>query len=54
MERHQDSLWPLQQLVKTWSNGARDAEISGLIEALKDELRRRGHDSPCERKGDEA
>ena len=26
MEGQRDSLWPLQQLVKTWSNGARDEE----------------------------
>lgn len=43
MEGQQDSLWPLQQLVKMWSNGARDEEIERVVQTLKHELRRRGH-----------
>ena len=49
MEGQQDSLWPLQQLVKTWSNGARDEEIKRVVQGLKDELWRRGHEITCER-----
>jgi len=43
VEGQQDSLWPLQQLVKMWSNGARDEEIERVVQTLKHELRRRGH-----------
>ena len=49
MEGQQDSLWPLQQLVKMWSNGARDEEIERVVQTLKDELRRRGHEITCRR-----
>jgi len=49
VEGQQDSLWPLQQLVKMWSNGARDEEIERVVQMLKDELRRRGHEITCRR-----
>ncbi len=52
MEGQQDSLWPLEQLVKTWSNGARDEDIKRVVQALKDELQRRGHAITCERKAE--
>ncbi len=50
MEGQQDSLWPLQRLVKTWATGARDAEIDRVIQVLKDVLRGRGRDIRCERR----
>lgn len=50
----QDSLRPFERLVETWAAGARDVEIERIVRILKDVLRRRGHDVPCERKGDEA
>ena len=52
MEGHPDSLWPLQRLVKTWAEGARDEDIERVAQTLRDELRRRGHDIPCERKAE--
>jgi hypothetical protein len=51
MEGQHDSLRPLQRLVATWAEGARDEEIERVVQTLKDELWRRGHDVPCDRKG---
>lgn len=48
MEGRHDSLSALRQLLETWAEGARDTEIERLIQALKDELRRRGYDIRCE------
>ncbi len=50
MEGDQDSLRPLQDLLETWAQGARDQEIQRLIATLKDVLRRRGYDIRCETK----
>ena len=52
MEDLHGSLGPLQRRVETWAEGARDADIERLFQTLKDELRRRGHDIPCERKAE--
>ncbi len=54
MDEQRGSLWPLERLVETWAEGARAEEIERVVHTLKDELRRRGHEFPCERKGDEA
>lgn len=51
MEEQQDSLRPLQYLLETWAEGARDQEIERLIAALKGELRRRGYDLRAARRG---
>ncbi len=51
MEEHRDSLRPLQYLLETWAEGARDQEIERLIVTLKDELRRRGYDIREVRRG---
>ncbi len=48
MEGDQDSLRPLQYLLETWAEGARDQEIQRLIVTLKEALRRRGYDIRCE------
>ena len=48
MDGHHDSLWALQQLLRTWVAGARDPEIERLIVTLKEELRRRGYEFRCE------
>lgn len=48
-----DSLRPLEHLLETWAERARDDEIRRVIETLANELRRRGYDVRCEvtRKG---
>jgi hypothetical protein len=45
---HHDSLAPLQALMQTWAAGARDAEITRIVQTLKDELRRRGVELRCD------
>ena len=52
MQGHHGSLGPLQRLVETWAQGARDEDIERVVQALKDELRRRGHEITCERKAE--
>jgi hypothetical protein len=52
MEGYEDSLWPLQRFVETLAQGARDEDIERVVQALKDELRRRGHEITCERKAE--
>ncbi len=44
MEGDQDSLRPLQDLLETWAEGARDQDIQRLIVTLKAVLLRRGYD----------
>ncbi len=50
----EDSLRPLQHLLETWAEGARDQEIERLIVALREELRRRGYDICCEMKREQS
>ncbi len=52
MQGHHGSLGPLQRLVETWAQGARDEDIERVVQALKDELRRRGHEITRERKAE--
>jgi hypothetical protein len=47
-----DSLQPLERLVTTWAERARDVEIERVVRVLKDVLRARGHDVPCDREGE--
>ena len=47
MADHHDSLWALQQFLRTWVAGARNPEIERLIVTLKEELRRRGDEFRC-------
>jgi len=47
MADHHDSLWALQQFLRTWVAGARNPEIEHLIVTLKEELRHRGDEFRC-------
>jgi hypothetical protein len=52
MQGAHGSLGPLQRLVETWAQAARDEDIERVVQALKDELRRRGHEITCARKAE--